>query len=136
MGNIYSDDHVNMSIELNKSDCMTGDFVEGSVKIVARINLPYQVLRLKLEVLEYCQWNRHASNTIFHDIRYYDFAAHNLVYSQSYVLSQFGRGLQMGYYVFPFAVRIPSDLPGTIVSQYAAITYCISSNLGFNIGTV
>lgn len=87
MGNSYSDQAVKLFMNSDRQMYTAGEMVEGSTKIIARANLPYDRLILKLECFEYCQWNKHASQSFVDTMRFQDFAGHNRLYYQVHSLA-------------------------------------------------
>lgn len=112
MGNSYSDPNLQLYVKVGKAMYDTGDMIEGSAKLIARAPFLYDRLMLKLECYEYCQWKRHANSYIVDGPEYPDFEGHSKLYCQIYNLAEFPGGLRAGFYEFPFAVKIPADLPG------------------------
>lgn len=121
MGNNYSDLNTMMSMSVEKPMYIAGQMVDGNTRMVIRTHLPYDHLVLKLECYEYCQWKRHANTRIIdNSLKYPDYEGHNRLFYQVYNLAEFPGGVKKGFYVFPFSVRIPSDLPGMPATTQAA----------------
>jgi hypothetical protein len=86
-------------------------------------------LILKFEGFEFCKWIGGPNANIIDQLRYQNFKGDNQIYYKVHVLNEFVGGVRMGFYAFPFAIRIPMDVPGSLITNQANIKYILSSYL-------
>lgn len=95
--------YIHMSIDKPFYYC--GEWITGTVNLVARDNLSYSRLVVRYLCKEYCSNDNNDNNE----------KGSRETFAREIVLAEWPTGVRLGHYSYPFTYQIPAELPGNLL---------------------
>ena len=106
------DPHVDVYFQVDRPYYQAGQKVDGNVYIVARMNVNYDALYVRLYGHEQVYWTEYHSHGQ-HGGHTEVYNKKKDTYTDEFILFNFNGQIQAGHYTFPFSMTLPHGLTGT-----------------------